>query len=300
MFRSATPILLIASLVTVLRSPAPGFAQTRPLKVFISVDMEGIGGIGTSEMTSSNEKDYGIGRELMTAEVNAVIEAVFSRGPAEVLVNDSHGDHQNLLHTRLDSRVRYIQGGLKPWGMMQGLDSSFDAVIFLGYHARAGTENGFLAHTGSGSVKGLWINGTEVGESGNNAYLAGSLGVPVILAAGDSAFAAEITALVPGIRAVITKQAIGSGAARLDHPDVVRARLTEAVAAALTYRSAARPLRPAEPVTVRIRFSEVLRADIVEVIPGVRRVDGYSVEYRSATMKEAYPMIRFMYRYVAW
>jgi D-amino peptidase len=140
----------------------PGAAQESPLKIFISVDMEGIGGIGTGAMTSSAGKDYATGRRLTTDEVNAVVDAIFDREPsAEILVNDSHGDHQNLLHTELDPRVVYIQGSIKPLGMVQGLDSTFDGVIFIGYHAKAGDPDGFLAHTGTGSVKGLWLNDTR-------------------------------------------------------------------------------------------------------------------------------------------
>jgi len=154
-------VLLLLSAMFVAASPQDSSAQNR-LKVFISVDMEGIGGIGTAKMTSSAGKDYATGRKLMTAEVNAVVEAIFARGDAEILVNDSHGDMQNLLHTELDPRITYIQGNIKPLGMVQGLDATFDAAIFIGYHARAGTENAFLAHTGSGSVKGLWLNGIEV------------------------------------------------------------------------------------------------------------------------------------------
>src|SRR5215210_7658675 len=175
----------LISLLLALLLALPLGAQ-RPRKIFISVDMEGIGGIGTPAMTNGNGKDYATGRRLMTDEVNAVAAAIFEAGPAEVLVNDSHGDMQNLLHTDLDPRVSYIQGAVKPFGMVQGLDSTFDAAIFIGYHARAGTPNGFLAHTGTGSVKGLWLNGTEVGEGELNAAFAAELGVPVILAAGDS------------------------------------------------------------------------------------------------------------------
>lgn len=287
--------------LSALLLPALLAAQTRPVRVFISVDMEGIGGIGTAAMTGGgNAKDYGTGRELMTAEVNAVVEAVFARGPAEVLVNDSHGDMQNLLHTRLDPRVQYIQGAIKPYGMTQGLDSTYDAVVFVGYHAMARSEDGFLAHTGSGTVQGLWINGTEVGEGGLNAYLAGSLGVPVVLAAGDSTFTREIRALIPTVRTVTTKQAVGGQVARLLHPEVVQDRLREGVAAALGDLRSSRPLRPTEPVTVRMRFDTTTRADIVEVIPGVKRIDGTTVEFSAPTMRQAYPMVRLMYRYVSW
>lgn len=275
-------------------------AQARPVRIFISVDMEGIGGIGTPAMTSSNGKDYATGRELMTAEVNAVVEAIFATGPAQVVVNDSHGDHQNLLHTKLDPRVEYIQGALKPYGMVQGLDSTYDGVVFIGYHAMAGTAGGFLAHTGSDAVAGLWLNGTEVGEGGLNAHMAGALGVPVLMGAGDSTFAAEIRALVPGIRVVVTKTAVGSSAARMLHPEVVRARLKATITEALANRASARALRVTEPVTIRFQSDQATRADILESIPGVRRVGGTTIEYQAPTMRAAYAMVRVMYRYINW
>jgi D-amino peptidase len=270
-----------------------------PLRLFISVDMEGIGGIGTPAMTRSGGKDYETGRRLMTEEVNAVVDAIFEHGPARVLVNDSHGDMQNLLHTRLDPRVEYIQGNNKPLGMVQGLDGSFDGVIFLGYHARAGTQDGFQAHTGSGSVKGLWINGTEVGEGGLNTYFAGSHGVPVIVAAGDEAFVQEIGALVE-TRTVVTKTAIGSSVARLIHPDVVRDRLRSATLEALAGIGGANALSISGPVEVEARFSTTTRADILQVVPGMRRVDGTTVGIRADDMTAAYGLVRLMYKYISW
>ncbi len=282
---------------TSVRSPL--HAQDRALKIFISVDMEGIGGIGTPKMTSGTGKDYALGRELMTAEVNAVVEAIFEHGPAQILVNDSHGDMQNLLHNRLDERVQYIQGNIKPLGMVQGLDESFDGVIFLGYHARAGTGGGFLAHTGSGSVKGLWLNGVEVGEGGLNAHYAGAFGVPVILAAGDSTFTVQFRELVHA-RTVATKEAIGSSVAKLEHPEVVRERLRAATREALRDLSGARPLDVEEPVTVRMRFATTTRADILQAVPSMRRVDGTAVEYEARSMDEAYRLIRLMYKYISW
>ncbi len=293
-------MLSVAALAAaVVVSPEPASAQDDVLRVFISVDMEGIGGIGTGRMTNASGKDYATGRDLMTEEVNTVVREIFAAGPAEVLVNDSHGDMQNLLHTRLDPRVQYIQGNTKPLGMVQGLDGRFDAAIFLGYHSRAGTPDGFLAHTGSGSVKGVWIDGVEVGEGGMNAYFAGSHGVPVIVAAGDSAFAVQFGALVQ-TRTVTTKVAIGAQVARLVHPDVVRERLAEAVREALQDLDSAQPLNPRPPHIVRMRFATTTRADILMAIPGVRRVDGFTVEFDGASMDQAYRMIRLMYKYVSW
>ncbi len=294
---SILPLILALALAGLATAELAG--QDRPVRIFISVDMEGIGGIGTGKMTNGAGKDYSTGRELMTAEVNTVVEAIFEHGPAEILVNDSHGDMQNLLHTRLDPRVTYIQGNIKPLGMVQGLDGSFDGAIFLGYHARAGTDGGFLAHTGSGSVKGLWLNGVEVGEGGLNAHYAGSYGVPILVAAGDLTFANQFGALV-STRAVITKEAIGYQVARLVHPEVVRSRLRDATHAALADLDNATPLQVSDPINIRMHFASTTRADVLQAIPGMRRVDGTSVEYDAKDMTEAYQLIRLMYKYISW
>jgi D-amino peptidase len=273
--------------------------QDRRVRIFISVDMEGIGGIGTGAMTSSGGKDYSLGRALMTAEVNAVVNAILSGGAADIVVNDSHGDMQNLLHMELDPRVTYIQGNIKPLGMVQGLDGSFDGAIFLGYHARAGDPDGFLAHTGSGAVKGLWLNDVEVGEGGLNAAFAGQHGVPVLMAGGDSAFTREIRELLP-TATVVTKVAVTPQVARLRHPEGVRAELAQVAGEAVRGVEEAPVFRLDPPIRVRARFATTTRADILEAIPGIERADGFTVEYEAADVDEAYRLIRLMYKYVAW
>lgn len=275
----------------------PAAAQRTP-RIFISVDLEGIGGVGTPAMTSPSGKDYALSRRLATDEVNAVVAAIFQRGPAEVLVNDSHGDMQNLLHTELDPRVTYIQGAVKPVGMVEGLDSTFDAAIFLGYHARAGTPGAFLAHTGTGGVKGLWINDREVGEGELNAAYAGALGVPVILASGDSSFVEQFARTVRS-EVVSTKTAVTGQSARLRHPTVVLPQLTAATGRALAQLWSARPFVVGTPVRVRLRFADHTLPQILEAIPGVQRVDGYTVGFTAPSMAAAYPLIRLMYRFVS-
>lgn len=280
-------------LVLSLASLAGVQGQDRPARIFVSVDMEGIGGIGTGAMTSSGGKDYSLGRALMTAEVNAVVSALFSAGAADIVVNDSHGDMQNLLHMELDPRVTYIQGNIKPLGMVQGLDGSFDGAIFLGYHARAGDPDGFLAHTGSGAVKGLWLNDIEVGEGGLNAAFAGQHDVPVLMAAGDSAFAREIRQLLP-TATVVTKVAVTPQVARLRHPERVRADLARVAGEAVRDGSEAPVFRLEPPIRVRARFASTTRADILEAIPGIERTDGFTVEYEAEDVDEAYRLIRLM------
>ena len=283
-----------------LAHPAPADSQ-EAIKLFISVDLEGIGGVGSPLMTSSGGKDYGISRQYMTQEVNSVVAAIFEHIPsADILVNDSHGDHQNVLHGELDPRISYIQGSIKPLGMVQGLDSSFDGAIFIGYHAKAGDPDGFLAHTGSGSVKGLWLNDVEVGEGGMSAAFAGSLGVPVILVSGDSAAAAELGQLL-GSETVTTKTAETPSSARLRHPDVVRTMLREMTGVALDRLSSNgfSPLELGSPVEIKMRFTSTPHVDVLQSIPGMSKVDGYTVRYMARSMDEAYRLIRLMYRFVS-
>jgi len=260
--------------------------------------MEGIGGIGTAEMTRSNGKDYQLGRKLMTAEVNAVVSAIIKfNNDAQILVNDSHGDMQNLIHQELDPKVVYIQGNKKPYGMVQGLDESYDAAIFIGYHARAGTAKGFLAHTGSGAVKGLWLNNREVGEGGLNTYFSGEMDVPIILAAGDDVFTKQFGKLVD-CELVATKNAVTAQVAKLKHGTIVKRELFDATTRALKTIKNKRPIKLKNPVEIKLKFSTPTHAEILQAIPGMEWVDGYTVKYKANNMVEAYALIRLMYKYV--
>src|SRR5262249_53319110 len=171
--------------------------STKKLKVFISVDMEGVSGVVTNDQTSAGGADYNRFRRLMTEETNAAIDGAREAGATEIVVNDSHGSMRNLLIEELHAPAELISSNIKPMGMMQGIDSSFDAVIFVGYHAKAGSAVGVLAHTGSGAIADLRINGRSVGEAGMNILAAGVLGVPVVMITGDQEALAQARELVP-------------------------------------------------------------------------------------------------------
>ncbi|MGB1778774.1 MAG: M55 family metallopeptidase, partial [Longimicrobiales bacterium] len=158
----------------------------------------------------------------------------------------------------------------------------------------------FLAHTGSGSVKGLWLNDVEVGEGGMNAVFAGSHDVPVILVAGDSAATAELGELL-GSETVTTKTAETPSSARLIHPERVRAMLANGVDRALQRLEAGGfdPYDLGSPVRIRMRFASTTHVDILLAIPGMSKVDGYTVTYTARSADEAYRLIRMMYRFIS-
>ncbi|MGD8727638.1 MAG: M55 family metallopeptidase, partial [Gemmatimonadales bacterium] len=209
-------------------------AATQDLKVFISVDMEGITGVVNWEEVSRDGKDYDLFRRIMTDETNAAVEGALAAGAAEITVRDSHGSARNILPDRLHPAARLIRdwsGG--PKGMMEGIDESYDAVIFIGYHAKAGTPNAMLEHTSSGSVTDFSINGMSLPEGGYNALIAGSYGVPVVFAAGDKAVCDQLRTFLSDLETVAVKEGIGAAANSL-HPDRAHELIRAGVARALS------------------------------------------------------------------
>ncbi len=162
------------------------------MKLYVSVDMEGLWGVSTAEQVKKGNPNYEHARKLMSDEVNIITDLLFEQGAETIVINDSHGAMDNILIDRLDPRVTLIHGNDKPRSMMQGLDESFDGAFLIGYHARAGSE-GVLAHTyASRLFQNIEINDKPYGESGLNAFYAGSYNVPIIGASGDDILASQI------------------------------------------------------------------------------------------------------------
>jgi D-amino peptidase len=276
----------------------PGVALAQdPIRVFISVDMEGIGGIAHSEMTSASGGEYERGRKLMAAEVNAAIEGAREAGATEFLVNDSHGSMRNLRIEDLPPAARLISNSSKPLGMMQGISSDFDAVFFIGYHSMEG-EPGVMAHTGSGAVVGrVQINGRAMSEGGMNARAAGAFGVPVALATGDEDFVREIRTLLDSeLETVAVKRAIRRETADMIHPEECRRLIREAARRAIARISSFRPTKPPQPTTVDLTYKSADLAEIAAMIPTVERTSRYSVRFQSEDYLQAYRLIRLLYR----
>ncbi|RGC70600.1 D-aminopeptidase [Micromonospora sp. MW-13] len=265
-------------------------------KVLISADMEGVSGIVHSTETNPDRYDYERGRALMTADVNAVVAGVLDAEPsAEIVVVDGHGPFRNLLVEDLDRRVRLIRGRPRPRGMLAGLDDDVDAVLFVGYHARAGTGPATLAHTMSDAVLGVRLNGREVGEIGINAALAGQHGAPVVLLSGDDAACAELLELVPEASTVPVKRALGQLAAEVLHPAVARDRLRQGAATAMGRRAQVPPLSISGPVALEVDLHNPAAVDMATLIPGVERAAGArTVTFTGRDVAEAYDVVQLL------
>lgn len=289
-----TRSLLLA--LVIVATPSPAAAQ-RPLRVYISVDMEGISGVNSDNQTSAAGAEYGRARKLMVEDANAAIRGAFEGGATDVLVNDSHGSQRNLLPEDLDPRARLISHSFKRHGMMEGLDSTFDAVVFVGYHAKAGSPRGIFAHTGSGVLADLRVNGRSVGEGGMNALLAQWHGVPVVVVTGDDVAVEEQRETSPAVRGVVVKRAINSRAVELRPLADARREIQQAVREGVSGARRGTPQRAAQ-YTVRMEFRDPTIPEVATAFTEVRLVSPYAVEFSRASMPEAYRLIRVLYRFI--
>ncbi|HSA97156.1 MAG TPA: M55 family metallopeptidase [Acidobacteriota bacterium] len=280
MRRSALPFAVAAVLAL---APAWASAQARPkLKVFISVDMEGIWGVVHADQTSPGTAEYAAARKWMAEDVNAAIRGLLAAGPAEIVVNDSHGSMRNIDPAGLDLRASLITGSPKPLSMMQGIDPSFQACLLIGYHAKAGTENAILDHTISSSVvRFIKVNGAELPELGLNAAIAGSYGVPVVLVSGDTAVcrqAAEV--LGRDVVTVAVKEAFGRTAARLLPRDEVWTSIESGAKEAIARLDRIKPFKMALPCRFELGYHVSAQADMgAMLLPNVSRVDARTLAF---------------------
>lgn len=261
------------------------------MKVYVSVDMEGIAGVNHPNPTGRDDRGYPNAVELMTGEANAAIEGAFDGGATEVLVNDSHGGMYNLSQLGLDPRAHLLQGQ-KAWSMVEGAgpDRGFGVALFVGYHARAGNPKGTIAHTYSGRPVRSTLNGRPVGESGLNAIALGAWGVPVGLVTGDDVLAAETADWLPWAERVVVKEGIGRHAAASIHPTVAR-DLVRAGAGRAVRRAMAGELRPLvldPPYVVEVAYQNAAQADYAAIVPGAERVGETGVRFASGDPVLAY------------
>lgn len=254
------------------------------LKVLISADMEGIGGVITSMQASTSGREYEKFRRLMTQEVNAAVEGAYAAGATEVLVVDSHGNAQNIDVELLDARARLTRGWPRRLGMVHGVDASFDAVVFIGYHAKEG-DAGVLAHTFSGAVD-LELNGEAASEGSFAAAIAGHFGVPVVFVSGDQTITSDLRRQLGPLETVVVKEAIGLRAATSLHPEEARRQIAAGVERGVRQRDNVSPFVLDGPVTLELRWESPVMSEVVSLMRGAERIDGRTNRFTGGDMIE--------------
>jgi D-amino peptidase len=267
-------------------------------KVFVSADMEGIAGVVSNEQLGPPGFEYARFRELMTEEVNAALAAAREAGATEFVVADSHGNGENVLVDKLPRDVTLVRSFPRPLGMMQGIDESFDGVLFIGYHAGTTNPEGVRAHTlSSATLADVRVNGVSFLEAGLNAALAGHFGVPVLAVSGDDAAVREASALLGGVEGAVVKWALGFHSARTLVPEAARDAIREAVRRGMARRAEMKPYRVSTPVELEVRFKNYRPAEVLSYLPGVRRLDAHAVRLTARDMPEVARLLSFITHY---
>ncbi len=260
------------------------------MKVFLSVDMEGICGITSARQTNSQNPEYAQARLWMTDDVNAAVAGALEGGATEVIVRDAHGPATNIPPDRLHPSARLMAGWTPVLDMMQGLDESFGVAFLIGYHPGPPAAGGVLTHTYNvEAIREVRINGISAGETLINAVQAGSYGVPVGLVTGERALHDEIREVLPGSEFVETKVGFGYQSALLEPMEACRGKIREAAARVVRETRAGRPrpvYRPALPIRARIDFHRAEPCLAARSVPGVEAVDSRSVDLLAGSADE--------------
>ncbi len=275
------------------------YGQSDGPKIYISADMEGLAEVINSEYLGSSGSEYMIARRILTEEVVAAIEGARAAGAGQIVVSDSHGSAMNLLLDRLPDDIEVVRGWPRPLIMMEGIDDTFDGVIFIGYHAGTTNPEGVRAHTMSSSnLTGVHVNGTAVNEALFNAAIAGHFDVPVIMVSGDDATISETGALIGDFEAVITKEAISYHAAQLKSRAVVRGLIREAARRAVSRISEFIPFKvDPMPVRIDVGFKNYRPVQLLSYLPMFTLKDSHTISYTAKDMTEASSVLEFITSY---
>jgi D-amino peptidase len=257
------------------------------VEVYVVVDMEGISGIVNQQQVSLGEPDFQEGRRLLAGDVNAAVAGAFEAGATRVVVSDFHDSQRNFPIEQMDPRAEYeVPYG----GRMPALNSEFAALIVIGMHARSGTPHAFLEHTVDPAWHRYSVDGVEHGEFDLLAFAAAALGVPCVFVSGDQATIDEARRLVPNLEGVVVKEGLARGWCRSLAPDVAHERIRDGVVRALRRRGEIALPALRLPATVRIEFNRCSGADEYVGRLGIRRVDGFSIEWTAAEVDD---LVRF-------
>ncbi|HWP82232.1 MAG TPA: M55 family metallopeptidase [Bacteroidota bacterium] len=292
MRKSLLPVIPILTIVSL------ALAQPNKLKVYISVDMEGVVGTVTDDQLGPSGFEYQRYREFMTREALAAIEAAKEAGATEIQVSDSHGNGENLLIELLPKDVRIIRSWPRRFSMMAGIDQTFDAVIFIGYHASASSTQGVRAHTfSSARITRVALNGIDMPESVWNAAIAGHFGVPVIMISGDDAVIAETRKLLGPIEAAEVKKALGFHSANTLTPEASYSLIRQTVKKAIGRLKDFKPYLLKSPVTLDVSFKHYRVAEVLAYLNGVQRTGTHSIRYQGKDMLEIADFMVFLTNY---
>jgi D-amino peptidase len=299
-FLALGAMLALGSLAARRVSAQAPVDSAKKVKIYISVDMEGVAGVVTADQLGPSGFEYEHFRHFMTNETLAAVRAANEAGASEIVVSDSHGNGENLLIEEFPKNVQIVRAWPRHGGMMAGLDSSFSAAIFIGYHASTTNPKGVRAHTfSSAHYTRVTLNGSAVTEGEYNAAYAGAKGVPIIFVSGDDAAVEEIKSRLGNIEVVETKKSLGFHSAETLTPAVSCDKIYTGVKSALSRLHDFKPFVIKTPVTLEITFKNYTPAELLSYLRTVQRVDSHTIRFVGKDMDEVDDFEEFVGNYNA-
>ncbi len=265
-------------------------------RIYVSVDAEGLPGMFHLSQMSPDAKLFSELREVMSRIVKIVNEELNRLG-YEMWVADSHGFMGNLSYLDLPDNVYLIRGSLRPLSMVFGIDRGFSAAMFIGYHPAAGTTRGIAEHTYSGAAfQEIRINGLRASEFYINALVAGNYDVPVILVAGDNTLRRDVEEISPLTVYVEFKESISRYAGVMKPMNIVEEELRKGIRLAIERleKKLIKPLKIDPPIKVEYVMRRSEYADAGEEIPGMKRINAYTLEYEAKDIIEVYRIMKIL------
>lgn len=262
------------------------------MKVYISADIEGITGIGHwNETDKGFPNDYSRFQKQMTAEVATAADAAIQAGATQIYIKDAHGSGRNLILEDLPEMVSVIRGWAgHPLSMVQELDDSFDAIMYIGYHSRAGQNTNTLAHTMSSSrIARMTLNGNDMSEFYLHALAASYYGVPSVFLSGDKGLCDEVQKHNSSIVTVATIRGEGSSVIT-QHPEVSIKMIHQGVGKALSGSLTKGLLEIPEQLEYSIEFKKHQEAYRASFYPGASLLDPLTVGFQT---DDYYEIMRF-------
>ena len=267
-------------------------------KIYISVDMEGVAGVVTADQLGPGGFEYERFRRFMTDEALAAVQGAKAAGATDIVVSDSHGNGESLLLDLFPKDVTIVRSWPRHGSMMAGLDSTFAAAIYIGYHASTTNPRGVRAHTfSSAHFTRVALNGTPVTEGEFNAAYAGALGVPAIFASGDDVAVQELKSRLGNLETVATKKSLGFHSAETLTPEAAREKIAAGVQAAVARAASFKPYVVSAPVTLEISFKSYTAAEILSYLRAVQRVDSHTIRFVGKDMAEVSDFVDFLDHY---
>ena len=265
------------------------------MKVFISADIEGIAGITSWDEANPDHPDYPPFRKRMTQHVKAACEGAIAAGATEIVVKDAHWHGRNIAPEQLPDCVRVHRGWSgDPMFMVEGLDETFDAIGFVGYHSMSGSGGNPLAHTlSSNKIFRMSINDQPVSEFHIHAWAAGLCNVPTVFFSGDTEMCREVLAMSP--ETVVVSAMTGFGATTLsEHPSVNADAIRAGMERGLSQRSTTMVLRPRGPFSLSITYHKPTVAYRKGFYPGAQLVEANTVRFDAIEYYEVLRALVFL------